>query len=112
MRTFIFAVTAIAAALCAIDRAQAADGIPDFDIARNCSADVASVGIGSGLAACKKDETDAKNELDTRWRQFGASHKHTCIGESTTGGDQSYVELLTCLEMSTGQFDGERQMGD
>ena len=51
MRTFIFAAAAIIAASCAIDRAQAADGIPDFDVARNCSADVASVGIGSGLAA-------------------------------------------------------------
>ena len=111
MRTFIFAVTAIAAASCAIDRAQAADGNPTFDIARNCSADVASVGIGSGLAACKKDETDAKNELDTRWRQFGSRHT-SILASATTGGDQSYVELLTCLEMSTGQFDGERQMGD
>jgi hypothetical protein len=110
MRTFIFAAAAIVAASCAIDRAQAADGIPDFDVARNCSADVASVGIGSGLAACKKDETDARNELDTRWRQFGASDKQACIVESSTGGDQSYVELLTCLEMSTGQFDDRRQM--
>jgi len=66
-----------------------------------------------GLAACKKDETDARNELDTRWRKFGASDKQACIVESSTGGDQSYVELLTCLEMSTGQFDDSgRQMGN
>ena len=63
MRSFIFAATAIAAASCAIDWAQAADGIPDFNVARNCSADVASVGIGSGLAACKKDETDARKAI-------------------------------------------------
>ena len=104
MRIFIFAAAAIVAASCAFDQGQAADGIPDFDVARNCSADVASVGIGSGLAACKKDETDARNELDRRWRKFGASAKHDCIGESSVGGDQSYVELLTCLEMNNGQF--------
>ena len=27
-----------------------------------------------------------------------------CVGESSTAGEQSYVELLTCLEMSSGQF--------
>jgi hypothetical protein len=111
MRTF-FAAAAIVAASCAIDRAQAADGIPAFNVARNCSAEVASTGIGTGDASCTKDETDAKNELDKRWGKYGASDKHACVGESTTGGDQSYVELLTCLEMSTGQFDSESQMGN
>jgi hypothetical protein len=111
MRTFIFAAAVIVAASCAIDQAQAADGIPDFNVARNCNAEVASAGIGTGVASCTKDETDAKNELDKRWGKYGASDKHACVGESTTGGDQSYVELLTCLEMSTGQFSG-RQMGD
>jgi hypothetical protein len=106
MRTFIFAAVIVAAS-CAIDRVQAADGIPDFNVARNCSAEVASTGI----ASCTKDETDAKNELDKRWGKYGASDRHACVGESTTGGDQSYVELLTCLEMSTGQFSG-RQMGE
>jgi hypothetical protein len=111
MRTFIFAAAVIVAVSCAIDRVQAADGIPDFNVARNCSAEVASTGIGTGVASCTKDETDAKNELDKRWGKYGASDRHACVGESTTGGDQSYVELLTCLEMSTGQFSG-RQMGE
>ena len=52
-----------------------------------------------------RDETDAKNELDKSWPQFGASEKQTCVGESSTGGGQSYVELLTCLEMSGGEFE-------
>ena len=110
MRTFIFAVAAIVAASWAIDQAPAADRIPAFDIVRNCSAEVASV-AGTEIADCTKDEIDAKNELDKRWGKYGASDRHACVGESTTGGDQSYVELLTCLEMSTGQFSG-RQMGE
>ena len=56
------------------------------------------------VADCTKDETDAKNELDQSWPQFGASDKQTCVGESSIGGGQSYVELLTCLEMSSGEF--------
>jgi hypothetical protein len=63
----------------------------------------------NGLRSCTKDETDAKNELEKRWSQFGASEKGFCVGESSTGGERSYVELLTCLEMSTGQLSTKDQ---
>ena len=103
MRTFIFAVAALVAASWPIDQARPADRIPAFDIVRNCNAEVASAGTEK-VADCTKDETDAKNELDKSWPQFGASDKQACVGESSIGGDQSYVELLTCLEMSSGEF--------
>ena len=102
MRTFFFALAAIVPAF-AIDRAGAADQLPAFDIARNCREEV--VGAITTIEACTKDETDAKNQLTKSWSQFGASEKKYCIGEASTGGDKSYVELLTCLEMSsTGHF--------
>src|SRR5215831_19881399 len=101
MRNFIF--VAVVAASWAIDQAPAADRIPAFDVVRNCSAEVANVGTEK-VADCTKDETDAKNELDKSWPQFGASDKQTCVGESSIGGGQSYVELLACLEMSSGEF--------
>src|SRR5262245_1531842 len=102
MRTFIFAVAAIVAASWA-DQAVATDRVPAFDIVRNCSAEVAAAGIEK-VAGCTKDETDAKNELDKRWPEFGASNKQACVGESSVGVGQSYVELLTCLEMSSGAY--------
>ena len=102
MRTLIFAVAAIVAASWSIDLARAADRIPTFNVVRNCSAEVAAV--GTQIADCAKDETDAKNELNKRWPQFGAPDKQACVGESSIGGAQSYVELLTCLEMSSGEF--------
>ena len=108
MRTFIFAVVAIVAASWATDQAPAADRIPAFDIARNCGAEVASAGIEK-VAGCTKDETDAKNELDKRWPEFGASNKQACVGESSIAAGQSYVELLTCLEMSSGEFLASRR---
>jgi hypothetical protein len=101
MRTCIFALAAIVPAF-AIDRAGAADEPPVFDIAQNCREEV--VGAITTVKSCTKDETDAKNELTKRWSQFGASEKKSCIGEAIIGGDKSYVELLTCLEMTTGQF--------
>ena len=104
MRSLIFAVGAIVFASFAIDQAGAADRLPAFDIARNCNAETAGLAIGTGIEACTKDETDAKNELGKRWSQYGAYEKKFCVGESSTAGEQSYVELLTCLEMSSGQF--------
>jgi Tfp pilus assembly protein PilV len=102
MRTFIFALAAIVPAF-AIDRAGTADELPAFDIARNCKAETADASV-EGPASCTKDETDAKNQLAKRWSSYSASQKKECVGESTTGGEKSYVELLTCLEMSTGHF--------
>ena len=101
MRTFIFALAAIVPAF-AIDRAGAADELPAFDIARNCKAETTEA--GTGLESCTTDETNAKDELAKRWSSYGASAKKDCIGESSIGGDKSYVELLTCLEMTTGKF--------
>ena len=102
MRTFFFALAAIVPAF-TIDQAKAADEPPAFDIARNCREEV--VGAITSVDACTKDEIDAKNELTKRWSQFGAWEKKSCIGEASIGGDKSYVELLTCLQMSTGMFE-------
>jgi hypothetical protein len=102
MRTFIFALAAIVPAF-AIDRAGAADELPAFDIARNCNEETAGAAIG-GPASCSKDETDAKNQLAKRWSSYSASQKKECVGESSIGGEKSYVELLTCLEMTTNQL--------
>jgi hypothetical protein len=104
MRTFIFALAALVPSF-AINQVWSADKPPAFDIVRNCKAEA----VGAGVDPCTKGETEAKNELVKRWSQFRASDKRACIGESSTGGDQSYVELLTCLEMSTGQFKGSQQ---
>ena len=98
MRTFIFALAAIVPAF-AIDRARAADELPAFDVTRNCKAETAGASI-EGPESCMKDETDAKNQLAKRWSSYSASQKKDCVGESTTGGEKSYVELLTCLEMA------------
>ena len=107
MRTFIFALAAIVPTSCVIE-ARADDRLPTFDIAKNCTEEVA--GGLTTAEACSKDETDAKNELAKRWSEFSASNRKGCVGESAVGGEESYVELLTCLEMSAGgHFSGGPQ---
>jgi hypothetical protein len=103
MRAFIFALAAIVPASCVIDQAGAADELPAFDISRDWSEEIGTAGIG-GVKPCKKDEIDAKDQLTKSWSQYDASAKKTCIEESSIGGERSYVELLTCLEMATGEM--------
>jgi hypothetical protein len=100
MRTFIFALAAIVPAF-TIDWARAADEVPEFDIARECKAETSSAGSIEGAAHCTSDETTAKNQIAKRWSSYSASQKKECVGETVIGGEKSYVELLTCLEMST-----------
>jgi hypothetical protein len=106
--TFIFAVAAIVLSW-AIDQARAADKIPAFDIARNCKAEATGIGAVYRVEQCTNHETQAKNELTKRWSQFSASQKKNCVETSSIGGSQSYIELLTCLEMASGQLRGPQQ---
>ena len=100
MRSFIFALAVVVPASCLMDQASAADRIPTFNIAKNCAAEVA--GGANTAEACTKDETTAKDELTKRWSEFNAANKKSCVSESSIGGEESYVELLSCLEMATG----------
>lgn len=100
MRTFIFALAALVVAPFAIDQIRAADRLPAFDIDQNCKAEAEGTGVASD--SCTRDERDAKGQLAKNWSRFSASQKRACVGESSVGGDQSYVELLTCLEMAGG----------
>ena len=73
-----------------------ADAMPKLDIARECRFEG---GIRPTQERCVTDETQARNQLQTEWKQFGPDAKKQCNDESTTDNIASYVELLTCLEM-------------
>ncbi len=49
---------------------------------------------------CIQTENEVRQELVKRWSTFPAADKTHCISEATMGGDSSYTELLTCLEMA------------
>jgi hypothetical protein len=100
MRTLIFALAVVIPVSCLIDQASAADRPPTFNIDKNCTAEVA--GGANTAEACKHDEIAARDEAVKRWSQFSPANKKSCVGESSIGGEQSYVELLSCLEMSSG----------
>jgi hypothetical protein len=74
------------------------DQVPKFDIANECNLEG---GGGATVGRCSQDESAALGQLKTRWNQFGANNKKSCVGESSGHGGSSYVELLTCLEITS-----------
>ena len=81
----------------------AADKMPELNMGPTCQA-AATTGVRtSGVqddSACKRDEQDARGKLEQEWDQFTANDRASCVRLSTRGGSPSYVELLTCLELS------------
>jgi hypothetical protein len=56
--------------------------------------------IAKEKADCIKTENEVREELTKRWSSFSAAEKNACVNEAKMGGDSSYTELLTCLEMA------------
>jgi hypothetical protein len=77
------------------------DGVPRFDVARTCKEAQAYIGDDKNLAyrGCMKDENDARAELARKWVQFKPGDRKDCVAQGAAPVP-SYVELLTCLEMS------------
>ena len=73
-----------------------ADAVPKFEIARECQFEG---GLKDHLNRCVTDETQAREQLQTKWKQFTPSEKSVCTQEADTDGISSYVELLVCLQM-------------
>jgi hypothetical protein len=52
------------------------------------------------LEECVKSEQGVREEIKAKWSTFSAGDKQHCVTLAKTGGESSYTELLTCLEMS------------
>lgn len=75
--------------------------VPNFNVQRNCGLEAeGATNIQATKKSCVQDEDQAKKQLDQQWTKLGPKAKRECVGESRIG-DQSYVELLTCLQMTS-----------
>ena len=50
--------------------------------------------------ACVTSERAVRNDLAKVWPTFAAADKGHCVRLANTGGESSYTELITCLEMA------------
>lgn len=82
-----------------------ADDVPTFDLRKTCKTDVeAFQNSARGQASnpgCVRDEQEARATLVNQWKQFTPASIRECVGlQGDAAGPQSYVELLTCLQMA------------
>ena len=47
-----------------------------------------------------KSEQDTREQLKKEWSSFTTSDKTSCVALARTGGEPSYTELITCMEMA------------
>ena len=92
-----FAALAVASSLITV----AADNVPTLKVEPSCkAAGVEGVITGRTADSCLNDEKAAREELVKNWATFSGDDKTHCLSMVSTGGSPSYVELLSCLEMS------------
>jgi hypothetical protein len=83
------------------------DGVPVLNVEQVCQGIAQQGGVtfhDPQIAQEKKDCLDSeqaiRDELSKQWSSFSPVDKTACTNESRMGGESSYTELLTCLEMA------------
>jgi hypothetical protein len=101
MQRVITAITWIALLVLPDLASAKPDGVPRFDVARSCQEARAYTGDDKNLTyrSCMKDENDARADLARKWAKFNPGDRKDCVAQGAAPVP-SYVELLTCLEMS------------
>ena len=87
-------------------------GVPELDVKGSCTDaqkfSSQSDNKGGAFKGCMQDEMAARNQLAKSWNTFKPYDKQSCV-EQARAPSPSYVEVLTCLEMNTGNIStGER----
>jgi hypothetical protein len=78
-----------------------ASAVPTLNVEPSCRAagDEFMI-LGRTTESCLNDENSARDDLVKSWSTYSAADKSQCLPMVSTGGPPSYVELLSCLEMS------------
>src|SRR5271165_10827 len=83
------------------------DSVPVLNVDQVCQGIAQQGGVtfhDSAVADEKKNCLDSeqgiREELQKQWSGFAPADKIACTNESRMGGESSYTELLTCLEMA------------
>jgi hypothetical protein len=83
------------------------DKVPSLNVEQVCEGIAQQGGVSfrdPNIAVEKKNCLDSehaiRDELAKQWSSFSGADKTACTNEATMGGESSYTELLTCLEMA------------
>jgi hypothetical protein len=84
-----------------------ADSVPTLNVDQVCQGIAQQGGVSfhdNDVAEekqnCLDSEKAIRDELAKEWSNFSSADKTACTNEARMGGDSSYTELITCLEMA------------
>jgi len=84
-----------------------ADSVPTLNVDQVCQGIAQQGGVSfhdNDVAEekqnCLDSEHAIRDELAKEWSNFSSADKTACTNEARMGGDSSYTELITCLEMA------------
>lgn len=103
----VFQVCFALVALLTLSLDTFADDVPVLDVSANLPRNSLTGGNptergGPDLAFndCVKSEQAIRGEIAKAWSTFAVPEKGHCTRLATLGGEPSYTELITCLEMA------------
>jgi len=81
------------------------DRAPVINVEKTCkdtsAADKeAKLALAQSVEDCLRDENNAKQQVGAVWSTYPAPVRERCEQEATLLGEGSYVDLLTCMQMT------------
>ena len=87
--------------------ATVSEGVPQLNVEQVCEGIAKQGGvtfrdpaIAQEKKNCLQSEQSIRDELVKQWSSFSPADRTSCVNEARMGGESSYTELITCLEMA------------
>ena len=98
-------VATVLAALCLSGLSARSDDVPTLNVNPVCHGIAMQGELEAGLQQtsfqqCVQSEQAVRDEVKKEWSTFSTADKTHCVALAKTGGESSYTELLTCMEMA------------
>src|SRR5215472_4616005 len=98
-------VATVLAALCLSGSSARSDDVPTLDVRPVCRGIAQQGELEEGLQQtsfqqCVQSEQDTREQIKKEWSTFTTADKTSCVALAKTGGEPSYTELITCMEMA------------
>jgi len=74
--------------------------IPSLDIKAGCTPQSSMEDQDINYKSCVRDEQETKRKLEKEWGSYPVAARRECVSDRSSLVN-SYVELLTCIEMQT-----------
>jgi hypothetical protein len=99
------ALATVLTALCLSGLSARSDDIPTLDVNPVCHGIAMQGELEEGLQQtsfqqCVQSEQATREQIKKEWSTFTTADKSHCVALAKTGGESSYTELITCMEMA------------